>query len=136
MLQLSELNWLGIIVSLVINTVLGGIWFTVLFGKKYADTLGREYDPSEKPGLLFILGPMVCGAVMIIAMNLIASGLDIKTLKDAIYFGLIVGFGLVASTSINTAINPNIPRPLYYGFISGSFFVVTVTIISIILFLL
>lgn len=136
MLFIGELNLLGIIVSLVANTILGGVWYTVLFGKQYGEALGRKYDSTEKPGPLFIFGPMVCGLALIIALNIISVALGVATLMDAVSLGLIVGIGLVASTSVNTAINPNIPRPLFYGLISGSFFVVSTTLISVILVLI
>jgi hypothetical protein len=136
MLFIGELNLLGIIVSLVANTILGGVWYTVLFGKQYAEALGRKYDSAEKPGPLFIFGPMVCGLALIIALNIISVALEVSTLMDAVSLGLILGIGLVASTSVNTAINPNIPRPLFYGLISGSFFIVSTTLISVILVLI
>lgn len=132
---IGELNLLGIIVSLVANTILGGVWYTVIFGKQYAEALGRKYSSTDKPGALFIIGPMVCGLVLIITLDLISEGIKISSLMDAALFGLLVGGGIVASTSVNTAINPNIPRPLYYALINGSFFVVSTTVICIILFL-
>jgi hypothetical protein len=48
-------------------------------------------------------------------------------------FGLIVGFGYLASTTVNTGINPNMPHPIRYGVISGSYFLVVALLISLIL---
>ena len=35
--------------------------------------------------------------------------------------GLFLGCGYLAATTVNTGINPNIPRPLLYGAISGAY---------------
>jgi hypothetical protein len=51
-------------------------------------------------------------------------------------FGAIVGAGYLAATTINVAINPNIPRPLFYGLISGSYFFLSSVIASVILVIL
>ena len=41
--------------------------------------------------------------------------------EGALIFGAVVGLGYLASTTVNVAINPNIPRPLLYGLISGGY---------------
>jgi hypothetical protein len=38
----------------------------------------------------------------------------------------------LAATTVNTAINPNIPRPLLYGLISGTYFVLSSIAVSVI----
>ena len=48
-------------------------------------------------------------------------------------FGATVGFGYLAATTVNTAINPNIPRPLFYGLISGSYFLLSSVVVAVIL---
>lgn len=130
---ITELNWLAIFISVVVNNILGGIWFTLFFGKQYAAALGRKYDSTQKPGILYIVGPLICGFITIVSMDLLIYSLDLKTLSDALIFGSIVGIGLITSTNVNTGINPNIPHPLLYGLVSGSFFTVISLIISVIL---
>ena len=44
-----------------------------------------------------------------------------------------VGMGYLVANTVNIAINPNIPRPLLYGVISGGYFLAGITIVSIIL---
>lgn len=77
---ISGLNWMAIAAATVASSVLGGVWFTVLFGKAYAAALGRQHDPQAKP-----------------------------------------------------APNPNMPRPLFYGLISGSYFLLSGLLVSVIL---
>ena len=58
--------------------------------------------------------------------------LKVESLRDAFAFGAIVGLGYLASTTVNTAINPNIPRPLFYGLIRGSYFLISSVVIAMI----
>lgn len=129
----SELNWLAILAATAALTVVGGLWFTVIFGKAYAVALGREKQNAAKPGALFIVGPMVCSLVTVVAASILIYAFKIESIADALAFGVVVGFGFLAATTVNTAINPAIPRPLFYGLISGSYFFVSGLVASFIL---
>lgn len=130
---MQNLNWISIVLATLSLSLLGGVWFTVLFGKAYALALGREGSSKEKPAPIYILGPLICGLVTTIAMAILIYAFEIESYVDAIVFGGIVGVGLLASTTINTGINPNIPRPLVYGLVSGSYFLLSGLLASIIL---
>jgi Protein of unknown function (DUF1761) len=130
---ISEINWLAVVLATLASFMLGGLWFTALFGKVYAVALGREKAPKEKPAPIFIAGPFVCGLVTTIASAILVYALNIESIGDALVFGAIVGLGFLASTTVNTAINPNMPHPLFYGVISGSYFFLAGVIISVIL---
>jgi hypothetical protein len=131
---LNEMNWLAILITTVVFSILGGIWFTLFFGKSYAYSLGQNYDPKERPKPLFIVGPFICGLVTIMSISILVYTLNISSLKEAIILGLVIGLGIMSSTSVNTAINPNIPRPLLYGLISGGYFTLSSILGSIILY--
>lgn len=126
---------LGILVAALAVMMLGWIWFDLLFGRAYAVVLGREYPPAQKPRALYIAGPSLCMLVTTIAIAILMSALAVPTLSRAIGLGLLIGVGLLGTTAVNMGINPNIPRPLAYGFLSASYFVVSSVVISIVLFL-
>jgi hypothetical protein len=128
-----DLNWAAVAVATVASFVLGALWFTVLFGKPYARALGRDHVPGQKPGPLFIVGPFVCGLVTTIASAILAKLLKLEGVGEALAFGAVVGLGYLAATSVNTAINPNMPRPLFYGLVSGGYFLVSGMVVSVIL---
>lgn len=134
--SLFAISWVGVLVSTLALTVVGGLWFTVIFGKAYAVALGREGQAPSKPAPLMILGPLVCSFATSIAMAFLVKALHLETLADGLVFGVIVGLGLLTTTTVNTAINPNMPRPLFYGLISGSYFFVSGLLMSVILVLL
>lgn len=130
---LFSVNWFAVAVATVATTVLGGVWFTLLFGKAYATVLGREHDPKAKPGPLFIVGPMVCSLVTIVTSAVLLEALNVTALGDGLVFGVVVGFGYFVATMTNTAINPNMPRPLAYALVSGPYFLLSSVITSLIL---
>jgi len=130
---IGQLNWLAIAASTMAMAVLGAVWFTALFGGSYTRALGREGQPPFKMTPIFMAGPFVCGLVTSIANAILMRALGIETLADALIYGLIVGAGFLATTTVNTGINPNMPRPLLYGLVSGSYFLLTGVISSLIL---
>ena len=84
--------------------------------------LGRTHDPKAKPAPLVILGPMVCQLVAILTSAILMKALNLSSVGDAVGFGALVGVGYFVATMTNTAINPNIPRPLMYSLVSGPYF--------------
>lgn len=127
------INWLGVGVAAVASSIIGGLWFAALFAKPYAVALGRENAPKEKPAPIFVLGPFVCGLITTVTSALLIDLLDIRSIGSAIQFGALVGFGFLAATTVNTAINPNIPRPLLYGLVSGPYFFIASIVSCVIL---
>jgi uncharacterized membrane protein YdcZ (DUF606 family) len=120
----SEINWFAVLAASVAMTVLGGIWFAGLFKKQYPIALGRTDLGDQKPSPLFIAGPFVCGAVVVITNAIMIRALGITTYGDALIFGAITGVGYLTAQTVNIAINPNFPRPFFYSLINGPYFIV------------
>jgi hypothetical protein len=47
--------------------------------------------------------------------------LNISSGGGAVEFGLLTGIGYLVANTVNIAVNPNIPKPILYGLISGAF---------------
>ncbi|KAL9647301.1 hypothetical protein ABK040_011668 [Willaertia magna] len=131
--QITNLNWISVLLAFVIYFILGALWFTLFFKKQYAISLGKENQLPKKPAPIFIIGPAICSLVITIASAILIYALNINTTSAAIEFALVVGVGFLVANTINIAINPNMPRPIYYGIISGSYHLVGIFIVSIIL---
>ena len=119
---ISNVNWLSVLAASVVLSMLGALWFMALFGKPYAIALGRTDLKNQKPSPLFIVGPFLCGAVVTVTNAVLMRALTVTSYAHALMFGAVIGFGYLASTTVNVAINPNIPRPLLYGLIGGGYF--------------
>lgn len=131
--QLSNLNWISVIIAFAAYFMLGALWFTLFFKNQYAVSLGRENEQPTKPAPIFIIGPAICSFVITVASALLIYVLNITSVGNAIEFALVVGIGFLVANTINIAINPNMPRPIHYGVISGAYHLTGILIVSLIL---
>jgi hypothetical protein len=130
---LAGFSWLSILTAFVPYFLLGALWFTLLFPKSYRISLGRENDTPQKPAPIFIIGPALCCLVITVASAVLMSAFKIDSYGNALIFAVIVGLGYLVANTVNIAINPNIPRPLLYGLISGAYHFVGIVMVCMIL---
>ena len=129
--QFANLNWISILIAFVVYFALGALWFTLFFSKSYKISLGKEGETlPNKP--IFIIGPAICSLAITLATALLIYALKINSLSAAVEFSAVVGIGFLVANTVNIAINPNIPRPIYYGMISGSYHLVGIFMVSVI----
>jgi Protein of unknown function (DUF1761) len=128
----GSINWLAVLLAAVVYTVLGALWFTLLFGRQYAAALGRT-EPPQPAGALFIAGPAVCTLVVTLTTALLMTALRVDTVGDAVLVALVVGVGYLVANTVNIAINPNMPHPLYYGLVTGSYHLVGIVAAGLVL---
>lgn len=130
---ISAVNWFGVLLALIAYSVLGALWFTLLFKKQYAKSLGKEHEKLQNSAPIFFIGPAICSLLIIITSSLLMHALKIDSYAEGLEFALIVGVGYLFSNTINIAINPNMPKPIPYGLISGFFHLVGILIVCTIL---
>lgn len=131
--QLANLNWISILIAFAAYFILGALWFTLFFTKQYKISLGRADETLQNNKPIFILGPALCSLAITIASAVLINALNIQSFADAFAFAFVVGFGFLVSNTVNIAINPNIPRPIHYGVISGAYHLAGILIVSTIL---
>jgi hypothetical protein len=130
--QLASLNWISVLIAFVVYFLLGALWFTLFFSKQYKTSLGRDNEIlPNKP--IFIVGPALCSLVITIATAVLMYALNIQSFSTALEFALFVGVGYLVANTVNIAINPNIPRPILYGIISGTYHLLGILMVSTIL---
>lgn len=129
----SDLNWFGVLLAFVAYFFLGALWFTLLFKKPYMKSLGRENEQQQNLAPIFFIGPAICTFIITLTSAILMNTLNIDSYEHALIFALTIGFGYLVANTVNIAINPNIPRPLLYGAISGAYHLVGISIASIIL---
>jgi hypothetical protein len=102
MLNLSNLNYLAILVSGITAFVIGAIWYTVLFGK-LMESIDKEEgnEPHENSPVVFGLS-FVCMVIMMFGLNVLIKSLGINSLQNALGLGSLVALSLIsASIGIN-----------------------------------
>lgn len=120
----SQVNWLAVLAASVAHFVLGGVWFTALFGRRYAAALGIADRPAQKPAPLFLVGPFACSTITIATTAVLLRALGLTGYGDALILGAIVGIGYLGAMTLNIAINPLFPRPFAYALINVPVFLI------------
>jgi len=132
--SISAIDWLSVFVAFVSYFVLGALWFTLLFKKHYLKSLGKENEAAQKPAPIFIVGPAICSFVITLTTALLMSILQLNSYAASIEFAVVIGIGYLVANTVNIAINPNIPKPLFYGVISGAYHLIGITGVCLILY--
>jgi hypothetical protein len=132
---LPTINWLSVLVAFVAYFLLGALWYMLLFAKPYRASLGKENEPaiSQNQDPLYVVGPAVCTLLITITCAVLLYALHIDTYGNALRFALLVGVGYLFTNTVNIAINPNMPRPFFYGLITDSYHLVGMVLVSLIL---
>lgn len=77
--QLSNVNWLAILVAFFVFFMLGYVWYQLLFVKAYKIALGKENEELPKK-TLYIVGPAICCLVYILTTAILINTLNIVSL--------------------------------------------------------
>lgn len=130
---LTHINWVSVLLAFVVYFILGALCFTLFFSKPYKVSLGKENEEQKAVAPIFIVGPALCCFVITITSALLMNLLQINSVENALQFAVVVGVGYLVANTVNIAINPNIPKPLYYSFISGTYHLTGIILVCIIL---
>ncbi|MTD12601.1 DUF1761 family protein [Nakamurella sp. YIM 132087] len=130
---LGDINWLAVLVAAVVAVVLAGLWFGLVIAKAYPLALGRDASAPAPTGPVRSIGPLVCTLVVVLTTAVLVEALDISSIGDAVVFGLVVGIGFLTAMTFQIAINPNFPRPLFYGLLNAPYFVISTVVGSVVL---
>lgn len=123
----AEIHWIAVVAGTMVFAVLGGLYFMALVPKQYLYVTGRENLPKEQQevsGAIFVVGPLLCSLIVVMADAYLLAALGIGSVADAAVLGLIVGLGLLVPMTFNIAINPLFPRPIQYGLLNAPYFLV------------
>lgn len=125
---------LAVLIAGIIYYVLGGIWFTPLFGRQWEKAIGFDRPSAWKPGAIYYVGPLIGCLMASAASGILIYFIQPETLPNALLIGLIIGLGYgVTITGVN-AISPNMPRPGLYVAVTGSYHLTGLVLCSAILF--
>ena len=133
---LNEVNWFAFLIGTIVYFVLGALWFTPLFGKQYDKATGVDRSKNQKWPMMYYVGPFVGALLSSGATALLVAALGVANVGDAVILGLIVGIGYSGAVSLTNAIAPNMPKPLLFAAITGSYHLVGVTLVAVICILM
>ena len=111
-INLSELNWLAIVIAAVATFMLGGLWYTALFGKAwqrahgYSEEQCKHLQAARPPAVFF--GTMIaCYVVVAIAVAVLAQCASVSSAGSGATLGLVIWL-LVAAVGVTNHIPTNV----------------------------
>ena len=131
----AQISLWGILAAAAFGFVFGGLYFGLLVPRPYARALGREGLPPAKLDTLTMVGPFLCTVVMIVTTAALMAMIGVSTLGEALSLGLVIGVGYLLPMCLTIAINPNFPRPFAYFAVNAPYFLVSLLVISALLYL-
>lgn len=131
----GQFNWLAIIVSTIVYFMIGALWYAPFtFGRLWDKALGFDRPENWKFGPLYYVGPLVGSLVATLATATLIYALEIATVGEAITLGLVGGVGYAGVASGVNAITPKIPKPLLFGAITGTYHMLCITLVALLLY--
>ena len=99
---MDGVNYLAVIVGAVAYFVLGGLWFSVLFGKVWLKAIGKTEDEIRAEGGAGIgyAVSMVGGVVMAYVLAVLLNNAGATTVMEGLKYGFMVwlGFSITSVT--------------------------------------
>lgn len=131
---LGELNWLAVIVGALIYFALGALWYSpMLFGKAWQAAIGwdPERTPPQMQATSYVI-PALAYLVMAVAVGLLAAATGTDSFGEGVTLGVVVAIGLsLMHTLVGATFDPNLKRPWTWFWISGTYNVVGLMVVAI-----
>lgn len=133
--MLGQLNWLAVIAGAGIYFALGALWYAPpVLGRAWQRSIGwdAEATPPQMRIATYAI-PALAYLVAAVATGMLAAATGSDSLESGIVLGLVVGIGYaLARTAVDTTFAPNVPQPWLWFAITGSYHLVGLTIVAVV----
>lgn len=130
-----NINWFSVLVATIAYFILGGFWYwRPIFGKHYDDALGFERPENWKWTSIYFTVPFLSCLLASIGISVLMYLIKLTTSYDTILFGLVIGLCFAIAISLVNAVTPKMAKPIKYGFITGVYHAIGMTIAAVIIY--
>lgn len=129
--DIREIGWLAVLLATCGSYVLGGLWFTPLFGRMWDRSIGYERTRGRPFGPAYYVVPLVCSFVASLITAALAVALNAHGWTEALLLGAILGVGF-AVVSVNNAVAPNVPHPFLFGSVVGGYHLTSCILVAMV----
>lgn len=130
------MSLLHVVVAGTLYFILGGIWFTPLFGKYWDSSVGFSRPPRWRPALPYYVVPFLGCLIASLAMDWLLDLTKPTSVQEVVDLGLVVGLGFSACITTINAVSPNMARPGLYAAVTGTYHVCGTLLSALVLFVL
>lgn len=100
-INLGEMNWLAVLVAAVATFMVGGAWYTALFGKAWQKAHGYSEEQCKQmqaatPPAIFFGSMLVCYFIVAIGIALLAQMAGANSLANGATLGFILWISAAA----------------------------------------
>ena len=121
----------------VIYSAFSGIWHRQFaFGKKWEAAMGFERPDGWKETNIYYVVPLIGCFLASLTIAMLHRWIGISDLSSAILLGLIVGLGIGTAITFTNAVIPIMKKPAIFGLITGTAHAISLTLVSITIYLI
>ncbi len=125
---MSDLSILGVILASLAFFFIGGLWYTVLFGKMWRAEMGIADEDVGSPQPLMFIGSFVVGLVIAVTLGLLIGD---RGVACGVKIGAGTGFGIGAAVMAQNAIYES--KPVRFWAINSAYVVIGLAVMGAIL---
>lgn len=141
MIFTDSINYLGIILAAIASMVIGMLWYTVLFGKKWKELM--EVDPSVEMNMMKSAAAKKALGINFIATLVTAYGLEriqyyMVIPRLSFLLGTVILFWLafVVATNLNEYLFATKPKPWLLFVLNQGNMIVSLLVMTLVIFYL
>jgi len=127
---ISSLNWWAVLVASICYFILGAIWYSVLFGKKWMELRGITEEQIKEHGggsnSSLYLWSFLLEFIAVLSLALFIQAVGATGLAQGAGIGFAVGAGFVFTLTGNTGLFTDTKLPLH--FIDNGYHVAALTL--------
>jgi hypothetical protein len=134
-IELTDINWLAVVVATIAYSAFSGIWHRQFaFGKKWENAMGFNRPENWKETTIYFIVPSIACLTTSIVVAILINLFNVNSFNDALIFGLLTGIGFATAVTFTNAVIPTMKKPLVFGAITGTAHAFGITIASIIIY--
>ena len=117
-IHFADINYLAVLVAGLVTFVLGGLWYTALFGKLwlrlngYSEEKKREMQ-LRRPSALFFGGMVLCYLVLALVLAVLVTGFRVDSAATGALFGFLLWLGPAAAIAMTGHLASDKPLGVY-----------------------
>jgi hypothetical protein len=131
-MDLSQINWLAVVVATIAHMLLGFLWYSLLFGKLWMELRGLKKEEIGNVSPTIYVIPMLLGFVSALLLAIFLQLTAAASLSDALLIALLASLLVITKIGTNYVFENS---KLGLFFITVGYHTASLLLMSVILFI-